>query len=138
MHALSQEPQWFGSVGAKHDPPHTSVVVPEHVTLHVPAPLSASSVQTALPVPASGPGHALSQLPQCAVSVGSTQAPPQSSDVAPLHPRPHAPPPPSGESVHVAAPDPASGPAHTFSQLPQCAGLLGSTHAPLQSSDVGA
>jgi hypothetical protein len=135
-HALVHEPQWLGSVGAKHESPHTWVVAPVHVTVHAPPP-SAPSVQIALPVPAVGPAHALVQLPQCSASDGSTHAPAQFSEVAPLHPRPHMPP-PSASKVHVACPAPASGPTQTFSQLPQCAGCVGSTHEPLQSSEVGA
>jgi hypothetical protein len=66
-----------------------------------------------------------------AVVFGSTQAPLQSSGVEPLQPRPHTP------LVHVAFPLPESGPSQTFAHVPQCDGSVGSTHVPLQLSDVG-
>lgn len=81
-------------------------------------------------MPVVGPGHALVQLPQCCGSVGSTHAPLQSSDVAPVQPTPHTP------FVHVAWPP--SGPAQTLVHVPQCDGSVGSTHTPLQSSVAGA
>jgi hypothetical protein len=95
-HALLHVPQWFGSVGAKHEVPapdaQVSVVEPLHVTLHAPPP-SAEIVQTGLPVPASGPAHEYPHVPQLSVVVGSTHPPLQMSGVEPStsHPKPQAP-----------------------------------------------
>ncbi len=47
-------------------------------------------------MPVAGPGHAWPHAPQLAMDDGSTQLPPQSSDVGAMHPRPHTP------LVHVA------------------------------------
>lgn len=95
------------------------------------SPPSPPAVHCAVPVPAVAPGQTWPQLPQLSTDAGFTQAPPQSSDVVPLHPRPHVP------FVHVAIPLPESGPSHTLLQVPQCAGFVGSTHVPLQSSVIG-
>src|SRR5579863_5390130 len=47
------------------------------------------------------------------------------------HPRPASP-----VATHVAVPCVDAGPAHATAHDPQCAGCVGSTHAPLQSSGV--
>jgi hypothetical protein len=51
VHAFPHVTQLLTSCGSKHVPLQSSVVVPSHVTLHVPP------LHTAIPIPASGPGH---------------------------------------------------------------------------------
>lgn len=75
------------------------------------------------------------QLPQCIESrVGSTHAPLQSRDVGlpGSHETPHLP------FAQVAWPAPPSGRGQAFVHEPQCAGCVGSTHVPPQSSVAGA
>jgi hypothetical protein len=73
-HTVEHPPQWSGSVGAKHVPLQSSVVVPSHTTLHVPV------VHCAIPIPASGPAHTFVHDPQWFGSVCSfTHTPLQST-----------------------------------------------------------
>jgi hypothetical protein len=92
-----------------------------------------SRLHVAWPCVDGGPAQLLPHAPQFAGRVGSTHAPEQLSGVelSASQPTVHAP------LVHVGAPAPASGPEHTFAQLPQCAGSVGSTHVLLLSSVVG-
>jgi hypothetical protein len=88
-----------------------------------------SVVHVALPVPeVSGVAQFMPHDPQWFGSVlRSVHAPPQFVGVGALQPLPHWP------AVHVAAVPPSQ----TLVQFPQCCGSVGSTHAPLHSSEVG-
>jgi hypothetical protein len=73
-HTFPHVTQLFVSLGSKHIPLQSSVVVPSHVTLHIP------DVHCAIPIPASGPGHTLLHEPQWFGSVCSfTHVPLQST-----------------------------------------------------------
>jgi len=91
-------------------------------------------VHVAVPFPDGGGGHALLHEPQCAGCVGSTHAPLQSrgADPSGSHETPHTP------FEQVPWPSPPSGPEQTLSQVPQCAGRVGSTQPPGHERDLGA
>jgi hypothetical protein len=93
-----------------------------------------SRLQVAWPCCDFGPAQLVAQSPQCVGCVGSTHAPEQLSGVEPSASQPTV----QTPLVQVGAPAPASGPEHTFVQVPQCEGRPGSTQLPLHSSVVGA
>jgi hypothetical protein len=98
------------------------------------APPSADAEHIAVPWPDAAGGHAAVQLPQCSGSFCTfTHAPLQFTGVAEFgsHATPQTPP-----AMQVAWPP--SAPGHACPHEPQLAGSVGSTHVPLQSSDVGA
>jgi hypothetical protein len=57
-HTFPHVTQLFVSLGSKHVPLQSSVVLPLHATVHIPV------VHCAIPIPASGPGHTLLHEPQ--------------------------------------------------------------------------